>query len=116
MTKRAFVIAGDRATTIANDVADFHYRAAVHVLPVGAQTAARVNAVAETQFMVEDGLVEFMVGGATTYLLAGDFVRVPPGVVYAYLNAGDGPATVLMRTTSPDVRKRAMRVRLEFAA
>lgn len=116
MTKRAFVIAGDRATTIANDVADFHYRAAVHVLPVGAQVPINVNTLAETQVMVEDGLVEFMVGGCAATLMAGDFVRVPPGAVYAYRNAGDGPATVLIRTTSPEAQKRAMRVRLEFAA
>jgi quercetin dioxygenase-like cupin family protein len=116
MAKRAFVITGDGAAAIANDVADFRYRAAVHTLPVGDQTPVHVNRAAETQFMVEAGTVEFMVGGATGVVLAGDFVRVPPGLAHACRNIGDGPATILVRTTSPDAHKRAMRLSLSFAA
>jgi mannose-6-phosphate isomerase-like protein (cupin superfamily) len=116
MAKRAFVIAGDRAATVANDVADFHYRAAAHILPVGVQVAARVNPLAETQLLVEDGLVEIMVGGASAPVPSGDFVRVPPGVAFAYRNAGDGPATILMRTTSPVAGTRAARWSGLFAA
>jgi quercetin dioxygenase-like cupin family protein len=116
MASRAFVIAGDRAAVVANDFADFFYRGTAHRLPVGAQTAARTNPLAETQLMVEDGIVEFMVGGASSHVLAGDFVRVPPGVVFAYRNAGDGPATVLLRHVSPGAQKRAVRVSVQFAA
>jgi mannose-6-phosphate isomerase-like protein (cupin superfamily) len=110
MAKRAFVIAGDRAARVANDDSDFRYRATAHMLPVGVQVAAKVNAKAETQFMVEDGIVEFMVSGAASHALTGDFVRVPPGMTYAYRNAGDGVATILERTVSPEAYKRALRI------
>ncbi len=116
MATRAFVITGDKAAVIANDAGDFLYRGMAHRLPIGAQVAARTNALAETLFMVEDGLVEFMVGGASAPVLTGDFVRVPPGVMFAYRNAGDGPATVLMRTTSPQGHKRAVCATVQFAA
>jgi mannose-6-phosphate isomerase-like protein (cupin superfamily) len=110
MAKRAFVIAGDRAATIANDDNDFRYRATVHTLPIGAQATAKANPEVETQFMVEDGIVEFMVNGATWHALAGDFVRVRPGRTYAYRNAGDGTATILERTVSPEAYRRALRI------
>src|SRR5689334_15411503 len=106
MAKRAFVIAGDKAAKVANDESDFRYRASVHTLPVGAQVAVKTNPQAETQFMVEHGIVEFMVNGAASHALAGDFVRVPPGMTYAYRNAGDEIATVLERTVSPEAYKR----------
>ena len=37
MNDRAFVIAGDRAAAIANDIRDHRYHAAVHYVPVGVQ-------------------------------------------------------------------------------
>ena len=116
MGHRAFLIAGNRAALVANDVTDFRYRAAAHEVPVGVQVSARVAERVETQFMVEDGVVEFMVGGAAGIVFAGDFVRVPPGVHYAYRNAGDTPAMLLVRTTSPKAMRRAIRVGFEFAA
>ncbi|MDO8361021.1 MAG: cupin domain-containing protein [Devosia sp.] len=116
MGKRAFLIAGDRAALVANDVTDFRYRAALHHLPVGVQVPARSSQRAETQFMVEDGIVEFMIGGAAGMALAGDFVRVPPGVPFACRNAGDTTAVLLVRTTSPKTMRRAIRVGFEFAA
>src|SRR5882757_8344759 len=100
MGKRAFVIAGERATLIANDVCDFRYRAAAHEVPVGVQSMVLCNPNAETQFMVEDGFVEFMVGGASAVVFAGDFVRVPAGAHHAYRNAGDTAARILCRTVS----------------
>ncbi len=114
MNNKAFVIANGEASHIANDECDFRYRAARHCLPVGVQAAAQTNTQAETQFMVEDGIVEFMIGGATAMVLAGDFVRVPPGVVHAYRNAGDSAAHLLVRRTSPQPTRRALR--LSFAA
>jgi mannose-6-phosphate isomerase-like protein (cupin superfamily) len=116
MAQRAFVIAGDRAALIANDNCDFRYRAAVHYLPVGVQVPVRCHDTAETQFMIEDGLVEFMVGGAAGIVMAGDFVRVPAGVPYAYRNAGDTTARVLARTTSPHIVQHALKVTVESAA
>jgi mannose-6-phosphate isomerase-like protein (cupin superfamily) len=116
MARRDFVIAGDRAALIANDNCDFRYRAAVHYLPVGVQVPARCHDAVETQFLIEDGLVEFMVGGAAGIVMAGDFVRVPAGVPYAYRNAGDSTARVLARTASPEIAGRALKVTIEFAA
>ena len=116
MGKRAFLIAGDRAEIVANDDGDFRYRAASHQLPVGVQLPPRSNDVSETQFMVEDGVVEFMIGGGAGIAFEGDFVRVPPGVVYAYRNAGDTTAHILVRTASPAPLRRAVRISFEFAA
>ena len=116
MAQKAFVIAGDRAAIVANDNCDFRYRAAVHYLPVGVQVPLRCHDCAETQFLIEDGLVEFMVGGAAGIVMAGDFVRVPAGVPYAYRNAGETTAMVLARTVSPEIARRALRVTAEFAA
>lgn len=116
MGKTCFVIAGDRATIVANDVNDFRYRAAVHYLAVGEQVPVRCHDNAETQFMIEDGMVEFMIGGAAGIVMAGDFVRVPPGVCYAYRNFGDEPAQILVRTTSPHVARRALWIGFDFAA
>lgn len=116
MGKSSFVIAGNRAAIVANDVTDFHYRAAVHHLPPGARVMARSNDFAETQIMVEDGTIEVMVGGASGYVLSGDFVRVPPGVAYAYCNGSDTIATLLIRSVSPEPQRQALRVTLESAA
>jgi uncharacterized RmlC-like cupin family protein len=116
MGKSSFVIAGNRAAIVANDVSDFHYRAAVHHLPPGARVMARCNEFAETQIMVEDGTIEAMVGGASVYVLTGDFVRIPPGVAYAYCNGGDTIATLLIRSASPETHRATVRLNVEFAA
>lgn len=116
MCTSSFVIAGHHAAIIANDSNDFHYRAAVHRLAPGAQVLGRCNHAAETQIMVEDGFVEVMVGGASSYVVTGDFVRIPPGVAYAYRNGGDTVATLLIRSASPQTPKRGLRMTLEFAA
>lgn len=116
MGNRAFVIAGGQAALIANDVSDFRYHAAAHYLPVGVQVPMRTHDRAETQFVVEDGVVEFMIGGAAGLVLQGDFVRVPAGVPYAYRNAGDSTARILMRAVNPAAVKRAVQVTATFAA
>jgi len=116
MGKRAFVIADNRAAIVANDNSDFRYRAAVHHIPVGVQAQASVHATAETQFVVEDGLVEFMIGGMSGIVMPGDFVRVPQGVPYAYRNAGDSAARLLCKTVSPLAMRRAVRISPSFAA
>ena len=115
MNCRDFLIVGEDAKLIANDVCDFHYKAALHHIPVGAQTPATCNDLAETQFMVKEGTVEFMIGGATAIVFAGDFVRVPEGVVHACRNVGDSPAALLMRTASPMPVRRATRLLSSFA-
>jgi mannose-6-phosphate isomerase-like protein (cupin superfamily) len=116
MNNRAFVIAGDRAAVVANDVDDFRYRAAVHYVPVGVQVPVRSHGEAETQFMLEDGTLEFMVGGAATYLTSPSIVRVPPGVPYAYRNVGEHTARLLVRASKPAPTYRMIRAYVEYAA
>lgn len=116
MASRAFVIAGGHAALIANDVNDFRYHAAAHYVPVGVQVPVRTHDRAETQFVVEDGVVEFMIGGAAGLVLAADFVRVPAGVPYAYRNAGDATARILVRAINPAAARRALKATTDFAA
>lgn len=116
MGKRAFVITGDTAALVANDNCDFRYSATAHYVPVGVQIAARQHDHAETQFMVEDGILEFMIGGGAGMVMTGDFVRVPAGVPYAYRNAGDGTARLLMRSVNPATTRRAAQISIHFAA
>lgn len=116
MRSRAFMIAGGHAALIANDVNDFRYHAAAHYVPVGVQVPVRTHDRAETQFVVEDGVVEFMIGGAAGLVLAGDFVRVPAGVPYAYRNAGDTTARILVRAINPTAAQRALKATTDFAA
>jgi hypothetical protein len=66
--------------------------------------------------MLEDGTLEFMVGGASTYLAAPSLVRVPPGVPYAYRNVGDDTARLLVRAARPAEPVRMVRASIEYAA
>jgi mannose-6-phosphate isomerase-like protein (cupin superfamily) len=116
MSEKAFLIAGDRAAIIANDTVDARYRAAVHYVPVGVQIPIRSHDAAETQFMLEDGTLEFMVGGAATYVSAPSLIRVPPGVPYAYRNVGEDTARLLVRAVRPDEPVKMMRATIEVAA
>jgi len=116
MNDRAFIIAGDQAAVIANDIEDARYRAAVHYVPVGVQIPVRSHGDAETQFMLEDGTLEFMVGGAATYITAPNTVRVPPGVPYAYRNAGEHTARLLVRAHRPEPTYKMIRAYIEYAA
>lgn len=116
MGNRAFLIAGNHATLIANDNCDFRYSATAHCVPVGVQVPARCSDRAETQVLVEDGVIEFMIGGAAVMVLAGDFVRVPAGVHFAYRNTGDTTARLLMRSVNPRPARRAMHINATFAA
>jgi mannose-6-phosphate isomerase-like protein (cupin superfamily) len=116
MSERAFLIAGDRAAVVANDIADERYRAAMHYVPVGVQVPVRSHGESETQFMLEDGMLEFMIGGAATYISAPNLVRVPPGVPYAYRNVGDHTARLLVRAIRPEPTQRMVRMFVEYAA
>lgn len=116
MHRKAFIIAGDQAAAIANDIHDPRYLAGVHHLPVGVQSPTRVDGAAETQFMLEDGTLEFMVGGASTFIAAPGVIRVPPGVAYAYRNIGDETARLLVRSVKPQPSFRMIRASIEYAA
>ena len=116
MSDKAFLIAGDRAAIVANDIADVRYHAAVYLVPVGVQVPIRTHPGTEMQFMLEEGTLEFMVGGASTALVAPSFVRVPPGVPYAYRNIGDDAACMLLRAARPVPPVKMVRVSIEYAA
>lgn len=116
MNERAFFIAGDRAAVIANDIHDARYRAAAHYVPVGVQVPVRSHGDAETVFMLEEGMLEFMVGGAATHIVAPSVVRVPPGVPYAYRNVGDYTARLLVRASKPEPTYKMIRAYVEYAA
>ncbi|HWA20748.1 MAG TPA: cupin domain-containing protein [Devosia sp.] len=116
MAGRNFIVAGDRAAIIANDLSDPHYLGAMHYVPVGVQVPARTNDAAETIFFVERGTLEFMVGGPSGFVAKGGFVRVPVGVPFSYRNAGHETARLLVRTEGPKDRRPLRRITLEFAA
>jgi mannose-6-phosphate isomerase-like protein (cupin superfamily) len=116
MNDRAFVIAGDQAAVIANDVDDARYRAAAHYVPVGVQVPVRSHGDVETVFMLEEGMLEFMVGGAATHIVAPYVLRVPPGVPYAYRNVGDDTARLLVRANKPETTYKMVRAYIEYAA
>lgn len=116
MNDRSFVIAGDQAAVIANDTDDTRYRAAVHYVPVGVQVPVRSHGDAAMQFMLEDGTLEFMVGGAATYVTAPQTMRVPAGVPYAYRNVGEHTARLLVRAAKPEPTYKMIRAYVEYAA
>lgn len=112
---KSFFIAGDRVIFLANaDGADLRYRAHSHAVPPRGQIPARINEKSETVFVVEHGMLEFMIGGAVGYVGSGSFVRVPAGVAFAYRNNGDEPALVLSRCVLPP--KATKRMTFEIAA
>jgi mannose-6-phosphate isomerase-like protein (cupin superfamily) len=114
---KSFFISGDRVMFLANgDGADLRYRAHSHTVPPQVQVPMRVNDRAETLCVIESGTFEFMVGGATGIVSAGNFVRIPAGIAYAYRNAGDEPAHILTRTQSAPQPREIRRVTIEIAA
>ena len=117
MSPKAFYLAGSEVLFIANSASvGERYTAQRHVLPPGAQTAARRHDTRETVVVVAAGTVEFMVGGAAGPVAAGSFVRIPAGATYACRNAGDGAATLLVRTIGPPRRAPSVSVTVSFAA
>ncbi len=117
MSPKAFYLAGSEVLFIANSPGGGdRYTAQRHVLPPRAQTAARRHDTHETVVVVAAGTVEFMVGGAAGPVAAGSFVRIPAGVTYACRNAGDGAATLLIRTIGPRRAAPSVSVTISFAA
>jgi len=109
--QHAFLIAGDAAARIANDVCDFRYRARQRTVPPGTRQPATANLTLETQILVDCGIIEIMVGGAATLIHAGSFVRVAPGAVFAWHNAGPDTASLLIHTVTPGQICPAMTIR-----
>lgn len=117
MSEHAFFAAGDRILHIANaGGAGPQYRAAARVLPPGVASPTRCEDSAETTIVVISGAVELMVNGATGHLGAGEFARVPPRVAFAYRNAGQLPAELLVRTAPAATPRPTSRVTIDIAA
>lgn len=112
---KSFFISGNQAVFLANaDGADLRYRAHTHAVPPGVQVPARVNERSETVFVIEHGTLEFMIGGAVGHVTTGGFVRVPPGLPFAYRNIGADAAQILSRCVTPS--RTSCRVIIEIGA
>lgn len=96
MTTSAYFISRNRAIRVANDNGPVPFN--VHHLPAMAQVGARRNGLSEMILFVEEGIVEFMIGGASGIVASGGFVRVPADTPFAYRNAGDETAKLVSRT------------------
>lgn len=116
MRDGAFLIAGDQAAVIANDLSDLRYAARAQYVPVAVQVPVRRHETVETQFYIDHGTLEFMVGGAAAYVSGPDFLRIPAGVPFAYRNAGSETARLLVRTQRPVPELRLIRACIEYAA
>jgi glyoxylate utilization-related uncharacterized protein len=70
----------------------------VHHLPPMMQAGARRNGLSEMVLFVEEGIVEFMIGGASGFVTQGGFIRIPADATYSFRNAGDETARLVTRT------------------
>jgi mannose-6-phosphate isomerase-like protein (cupin superfamily) len=93
MTQNAYFVSRDRAVRVANDNGPVPLN--VHSLPPMMQAGARRNGLSEMVLFVEEGIVEFMIGGASGFVTSGGFVRIPAGTTYAFRNAGDDTARIV---------------------
>jgi quercetin dioxygenase-like cupin family protein len=66
--------------------------------PGGRVPSSHAHPEQEERFTVLAGQMRFRVGGRRVTAGPGDTVRVPPGTVHHFANAGPGPATVSVRT------------------
>ena len=96
MTQSAYFVSRDRAVRVANDNGPIPLN--VHHLPPMMQAGARRNGLSEMVLFVEEGIVEFMIGGAAGIVSQGSFVRIPAEAFYAFRNAGDETARIVSHT------------------
>lgn len=100
MPASAFFVTANRAIRVANDNGPLPVN--VHFLPPLTQAGSRRSGVGEMVLFVEEGIVEFMVGGASGFVTAGGFVRIPADTPYSFRNAGDEAARVVTRACRKD--------------
>lgn len=117
MSRRAFIIVGDRIVHIANPCgAGLSYQAQAHTVPPGTQVDPHVQEQAETVIVVEEGLLEVMVNGAAGLVSAGHFVRIPAKTCYAYRNDSDNAARVLQRTAPTQPAREGCTITIHMTA
>jgi mannose-6-phosphate isomerase-like protein (cupin superfamily) len=98
MTQSAYFVSRDRAVRVANDNGPVPLN--VHHLPPMMQAGIRRNGLSEMVLFVEEGIVEFMIGGAAGFVSQGGFVRIPAEASYSFRNAGDETARIVSHTAS----------------
>lgn len=96
MATSTYLVSRNTARRVANDNGPAPRN--VHHLPPMMQAGIRRNQLSEMLLFVEEGIVEFMVGGASGHVMAGGFVRIPADTPYAFRNAGDETARLVSRT------------------
>ncbi len=96
MSQSAYFVSRDRAVRVAKDNGPIPL--SVHHLPPMMQAGIRRNGLSEMVLFVEEGIVEFMIGGAAGVVSQGGFVRIPAEVSYAFRNAGDETARIISQT------------------
>ena len=99
MPLTAHFVTQNRALPVAND--NGPVPANVHHLPPMVQVGVRRNSLSAMVLFVEEGIVEFMIGGAAGFVTASGFVRIPADTPYAYRNAGDETARLVSRAVGP---------------
>jgi glyoxylate utilization-related uncharacterized protein len=95
MSANAYFISPNRALRVANENGPVPLN--VHHLPPMMQAGIRRNALTEMILFVEEGIVEFMIGGATGFVTTGGFIRIPADTLYSFRNAGDETAKLVTR-------------------
>jgi glyoxylate utilization-related uncharacterized protein len=98
MTQSAYFVSRNRAIRVANDNGPIPLN--VHHLPPMMQAGIRRNGLSEMVLFVEEGIVEFMIGGAAGIVSQGGFVRIPAETAYSFRNAGDETARLVTRIES----------------
>ncbi len=117
MSRHAFFIADDRVIHVANPCgAGFQYQAQEHSLPPQAQVGPHQHELAETVLVVKEGTLDVMVNGASGYVPAGAFVRIPAKSWFAYRSVGDTPARLLCRTAPAVPAGNGRRITIHIAA
>lgn len=99
MTQAAYFISRDRALRVANDNGALPLN--VRHLPPQMRAGMQRTGLSEIVLFVEEGIVEFMIGGASGIVTSGGFVRIPAETAYSYRNAGDDTARLITRSPRP---------------
>lgn len=116
MPKQAFFITGTKAVFVANNESGCHrFAAEEHHVPARMQMPLRTDP-EESVYFVAEGTFEFMVAGATGYVTAGNFVRVPPSIPHSYRNADHRLGRLLSRTIPPGVSPGPAELLIEVSA
>jgi mannose-6-phosphate isomerase-like protein (cupin superfamily) len=115
-SRHAYFVTGTKAVFVANDSAGRRaFEADEQHVPARMQRPVRTNT-SETVYFVIEGTFEFMVAGATGYVTAGNFVRVPAAVPHAYRNVDNRTGRLFSRTIPPGEAPEPAKLLIEVSA